>query len=205
MISRIGTFVAGVLVGALLVSYLNQKSKDTSISAVHARSTHRPQVTTSDNDQTVASQNEVQAAPSIDPPRRQNTSVATEPARIPRIYREIIGPVYHLGPTLPELHAMFEREPRDETWAYAMEAGINDYIANRWAGDGTVVEYVECRSQHCEIAGYVHDGYENKSASILGAIRKEGWWQGGNSTHSTGGNIDGLNRFVIILNRHGSE
>ena len=128
-----------------------------------------------------------------------------DPIRIPNAYRDLVGPIPPPRLSSAELHELFEKEPRDEAWAYAMESGINDHIANFGTGEGTVVEYVECRSQHCEIAGFADKGHMGSIGRVYGDMTRSGWWQADGGTHHIGGHVDGLDRFVIITSRYARE
>lgn len=118
--------------------------------------------------------------------------------RMPSNYQEMIGPVRTQPTTLAEMHANFASEPRVESWAIAMETGINDYIANSSPRLGVVVEYVECRSRTCEIAGYRIDGESDRTASLRMMVQ-EPWWQGGRKSYLGGHWVDGVDYFVTIF------
>lgn len=120
--------------------------------------------------------------------------------RMPSNYREMIGPVRPRQPSFAEQHADFASEPRDESWAVAMETGINDYVASSGATLGLVVEYVECRSRTCEIAGFQPDRNKGNVGSLY-TLPRQPWWQGGSANSAkllTQPGDAGKEYFVII-------
>jgi len=120
---------------------------------------------------------------------------------IPEAYLRIIGSTKpHLS--FGERVGQYQQEPRDEVWVSAMEAGINSYVAASAPTAGAVFEYIQCRSSACILAGYVIEGKERQSASILGELQSQGWWDGGNSSHGMGGAVGELDAFVILLPRY---
>ena len=54
-------------------------------------------------------------------------------------------------------HYLFKHEPRDRTWASAMEAEIDRDIKNAHPEGWAVIDYRTCRSHSCEIGFYVTD------------------------------------------------
>jgi len=117
--------------------------------------------------------------------------------RMPSHYKEMIGPVRPRQVAFSERHANFASEPRNEPWAFAMETGINDFIAKLDPPLGLVVEYVECRARTCEIAGY-RTGGDSDDGRALNHLVQQPWWQGGNAISSSGYYIDGIEYFVNI-------
>ena len=85
--------------------------------------------------------------------------------------------------------------------ALPMEAGINNYVAAHAPELGTVIEYVQCRSNWCVVAGYILPGYADSSSQLLSQMRNEDWWHGGNFTSSHGGAIGDNEAFVTMLSR----
>jgi len=100
-----------------------------------------------------------------------------------------------------ELVARFAGEPRDESWAYTMELGINQHLTASTSLEGTVVEYVECRTTACVMAGYVQPGMEDSSQELIREMSATGWWQLSQATMSSSSNDDGTRRFVRIIPR----
>jgi len=122
------------------------------------------------------------------------------PISIPAVYEDLVAQ-RHGQPrvSFADIHKIFKNEPRDEPWAAAMESGINHYLANSGTGEWAVVEYVECRSKICEIAGYTTGGDDNHHSDLISDFLRSGLWQGKPITHSSGfGNTD-LKRFIIII------
>ena len=120
--------------------------------------------------------------------------------QIPGYYRATIGPVpQHV--TFGERYRVFETESIDEPWAFAMEAGINDLIANHGPGSGEVVEFVQCRYSYCALAGYTHDGQEPRGASAIGQLSKQPWWQGSRAMFVNYTDENGRTSFVVLIPR----
>lgn len=213
MVGYLGTFTIGVAIGVLTVLVLDRpitgldKAMHTMSTSSRTNELLESKVAT----QSVATQSDdayVDAGPMPEDENIASTgasALVNVPVRIPSVYRDLVGPIPPPRLSSAEIHALFEREPRDEPWAYAMEAGINDHIANFGAGQGTVVEYVECRSRYCEIAGFGKEGYEQGFSKTLSDIARSGWWQAAGTTHHIGEGVDGLNRFVIIIGRYGGK
>ena len=128
-------------------------------------------------------------------------TVAMPASNLPAVYSEVIGSPQPKRLRVADRHAIFLTEPRDEAWASAMESGISNYLADNASNLSFRVEFVECRSEHCEIAGYVPEGYLDDTSDLRNGLRNSGWWQGGVSSASTGMEIDGVERIVIMFNR----
>jgi hypothetical protein len=50
-----------------------------------------------------------------------------------------------------DAHRALEREPRDDNWAYTMEAELQNSMINEVSTGGFTVEGVDCRSTLCEV------------------------------------------------------
>jgi hypothetical protein len=102
-------------------------------------------------------------------------AVIATPEPIPDVYRDIVGPLAEQtsGPEPYDLYVAFARDVRDEPWAAAMETGIANWSAGKNPSAELVIDYVECRSSICVVAGYSSTG----STAFLGSMRDEGWWQ----------------------------
>ena len=94
-----------------------------------------------------------------------------------------------------ELHDIFD------AWAYSIESSVNSFLATNDISPGTVIDYVECRTNYCEFAGYVNEGYDHGAGQIFNAMRNSGWWQLGEYTTTVGNNSDGTYKFVVIILR----
>ena len=125
-------------------------------------------------------------------------------SRIPYIYNDVIGEPKPKRLMTADRHAAFLLEPRDQSWASAMESGIANYLADNAAELQFKVEFVECRSEHCEVAGYIPPGIEDDSRQLKSGLKNSAWWQGGLSSASTRRTFDGVTRVVIIFNRNGA-
>ncbi|MDJ0750147.1 MAG: hypothetical protein QNJ11_11720 [Woeseiaceae bacterium] len=95
-------------------------------------------------------------------------------------------------------------EPRNESWAAAMESGISTAIASPEPTSPITVEHIECRSTICEIAGYLPDTMGHSDvhpADILPEDIGAGWWQGridtGVGVHTYEG--EPFARYIIII------
>ena len=94
--------------------------------------------------------------------RAAGDSSATRDARV---VTSSAGSTIDLGPMLREtisthfvpqvspleLHTALEKEPRDDSWSYPIEAEIRSSLASITANDVVKVETLECRSTLCEI------------------------------------------------------
>jgi len=105
---------------------------------------------------------------------------------------------------LEKVHARFTEEPRDESWASAMESGISHALVKSDATARITVDYVRCHTTICEVSGFMPDSMENPQLdprSLLPDDLGEGWWQGRISTgigeHTYEG--EGITRFIIII------
>jgi len=134
-------------------------------------------------------------AASVQPPQPN-----VEP-KLPDTYREAIGPPRRRL-TFSERLQNFESEPRDDSWALPMEAGINNFTAIHGAEFGAVFEFVQCRSNWCLVAGYFLPGYPDETSVIMSPMKNETWWQGGNYTSTHGGKLGDNESFVTLLSRY---
>lgn len=203
MIIRSGIFVIGIVIGISTMLVLDRPVASSSVAIQKVESSEpkavAPFVKTETDEEPVDNGS---TSEEIAPPG--NPSLVDDPIRIPSAYGALVGPVPPPRLSTAEIHALFEKEPRDEPWAFAMEAGIHEHIANFGAGKGTVVEYVECRSQYCEIAGYADKGQSADTGFYL-AMTESGWWQASGGSHHVSGRRDGIDRFVMIFLRYREE
>ena len=77
-------------------------------------------------------------------------------------------------------HVM-EIEPRDEAWAAAVEAELNDYIADHFSDGEFETRVVECRESTCRITALVDfsdavQGSNDAWQRVVGAIEQELPW-----------------------------
>ncbi len=120
------------------------------------------------------------------------------PPLLPEDYYFMLEPPEDQPITTAERAVRFAEEARDESWAYTMELGINQHVAVA-TPVGTVIEYVECRTTTCMMAGYTQPGFENGSRALIGEMGRTGWWQLGGETVSVSRGRNGENRFVHFL------
>ena len=52
---------------------------------------------------------------------------------------------------LGDAHRALEREPRDDSWAYSMEAELQNAMLNETSMGAFKMEHVECRTTLCEV------------------------------------------------------
>lgn len=213
MARYLGIFAIGVAIGVSIMLVLGRPitDSDRAMDTVSTSSPTSESLESKAATRSMATQSDgasVDAGPIPEDKKIASASDSTlvdVPVRIPSAYRDLVGPIPPPRLSSAEMHALFEKEPRDEAWAYSMETGINDHIATFGAGEGIVVEYVECRSQYCEIAGFAKEGYEPHFSKTLNDITRSGWWQAAGGTHYINGEADGFDRFVIIISRYGKE
>jgi hypothetical protein len=126
------------------------------------------------------------------------------PQQLPDAYLEIVGPFENTKRPLEtyDRYVAFAQDDRDESWAAAMEAGIANFAARQFEIDGTVVDFAECRSRFCVIAGHSPTG----QTARFGSIRGEGWWQAaGPASKSVTSGHDGSLLYVLIYERYANE
>jgi len=76
-----------------------------------------------------------------------------------------------------KLHEALEAEPRDDTWAYAAEADIqNALVADASAGNFTV-NRVECRATLCELHLTGTDAQGPALQAWNDGLSKQAWWR----------------------------
>ena len=114
------------------------------------------------------------------------------------------------GNLLWEIHADFESQPRDESWASAMESGIRLHIVDSEATEWATVEEVECRASICEVRGFMPDAMEHPDLDPYELISGDfgtGWWQGGINvmTRQHTFNSEEITRFMLIMVRVDEE
>lgn len=117
--------------------------------------------------------------------------------RLPNEYRQLIGSIPPRRPSFPERHAQFAQEPRNEAWAFAMEAGLSNFYAARAPGAGVVIESIECRSENCEIAGYLANGSNGMNSSLY-EFTSEPWWNANNAVSVHEFEADGRDLFILV-------
>lgn len=199
MIGRLAILIAGIATGVSIMLVLEQRP---SIPEA-AMATSPPVLETSaspasSNVVMLPIVNEVADEPQINFNSESLTKEsAINPSKIPTVYRKMLERAHPPRLSFEQSHALFVQEPRDEAWAYPMETGINDHFATYGAGEGIVIEYVECRSRYCEIGGFAIEGHEAQLG--LGNAVQSDWWQASRGFRTKGG-TDG--RFLAIIPRH---
>ncbi len=87
-----------------------------------------------------------------------------------------------------ELHAALEREPRDDSWSYPLEADIQNSLLAETTAGAFKAEHVECRTSMCEIRLSAGDEQQAK------ALQK---WTEGMHTQAWGSQVN-LNSALTI-------
>ncbi len=190
-------FAAGLICGGLLVSEFQTPVQRTS-----------PNVKMAEEIPTLENQKIEFPIQSVEVPTARNAEIESAPntptqsnSTIPDWYRETIGPAVQ-PPTFGEKFKDFEAEPIDVPWAEAMEVGMNNFVAARGPDYGSVIEFIQCRTSKCVLAGYTIPNHEGLSASIIGELRRQSWWQGGGSSSSNLSTGDDRTSFVILIDRY---
>ncbi len=200
MVRLATSFVIGLLIGVSVMALRNAN--------ISAPPEDRPQerlasvtVETEPQIENLSPSETVSALP-IPPPSTTPVQVLTQDNGpvLPVSYRQIIGPAKPRL-TFSERWAQFESEPRDESWALPMEAGINNFVAAHAAESGAVIEFVQCRLNWCVLAGYFLPGNSDDTSRFISPMKRETWWQGGNYTSSYGLKIGDNEAFVTMMSR----
>lgn len=174
------TFMTGAALGGAVMFFV--QSDDESDQAIATT-----ELSTGDEEFSPAAHSRVNPSVSVDqvPPRTAQDATAANThqpngLRLPLEYQAFVGAVRPRRPSFSERHAEFATEPRNEPWAFSMEAGISNFLAARAPRVGVVIESIECRSENCEVAGYLVDGTEYIDSSLYD-FTSESWWQGSNA------------------------
>jgi hypothetical protein len=150
-----------------------------------------------------------QSAPADCPEVRAPTAPAPAPSArlpdrqppLPAVYLDLLGPPA-ATPNAPhpgEIYGRFAREARDEPWALAMEAGIEDWATRVPEHGGLDIDFAECRTRLCVIAGHTPNG----DTTALSQLPNEGWWQAStrNDLRIRSMHNDSAD-FVLFVRRH---
>jgi hypothetical protein len=97
---------------------------------------------------------------------------------------------------LGDAHRELEREPRDEGWAYTMEADLQNSMINETSMGKFKVEHVECRTTICEVrvsgSGDQADAVRDWSNSMPGNNFNQQLFMNVSSTISSHERIDAI-------------
>ena len=205
MLDRAVWLILGVALGAVGSTYLHSPSEEQSPD--QPRNVQVDAIPSSGGLVNESSRTPLEINPENSDGNRQPSldledTVAMPASNLPAVYSEVIGSPQPKRLRAADRHAIFLTEFRDEVWASAMESGIRNYVSDNASNLDIVVEYFECRSEHCEIAGYAPPGKESDINQLKNGLRSSGWWMGGQSAGTTSQTIDGVDRFVIIFNRN---
>jgi hypothetical protein len=199
------TFFLIAVVVAVTVFLSTRKISD-EYSDLESQSVRAPAATRPTNE---TSEDTAEFPASVDQKSRINIQDPAEPVQIQSIYDDVFGRP-EPGNPLSELHFEFKDEPRDESWASAMESGISQQIAKSGTGDWATVENIECRSKICEVQGFMPDTMEHPELDphvLLTDGFGTGWWQGGMNIMTRQHTFDGegITRFMLIIVRIDEE
>ena len=97
----------------------------------------------------------------------------------------------------------FADEPLDLEWSPRMEAGITNYFAHLGPQSDLVLEYRECRSDHCLVLGkFVNiPAVRADGRAIKSLLCREAWWVEVGPCVSIFGKEQHDNQFVILVSR----
>jgi len=131
----------------------------------------------------------------------------TQPVDTGPVFRKLMAQKPPAGTEnrLGDLHRALERELRDDSWAYPMEAELqNSLVAETSAGKLTV-EHLECRATLCELRLSGNAANEQSLADWTAAAGRQPWasrlYMNLSSSISDGERVDGL----LIFRRPGQE
>ena len=114
----------------------------------------------------------VSGEPSTEAPATAEESAPAQPIDVGPAFRQQfdVNRKHGYHDQAAEMHAALEREPRDDSWSYPLEADIqNSLLADTTAGNFKA-EHVECRTSMCEIRLSASDPQQAKAL--------ERWMQG---------------------------
>lgn len=206
-VERLLTLFAGIVIGVLVMTVLPSPSIDSGNGIDAERKEGAVPGPALQQSQAARSTRSIPAtqveasAPRFEDKGDSKTDVS--PISIPNVYEEHIAERFSRPRvSFADIHKIFKNEARDEPWAVAMESGINHYLANSGTGEWAVVEYVECRSKICEIAGYTTDGDQKDSHELIGDFLASGLWAGDPITHSSSFGPTDQKRFITIISAY---
>ena len=179
MLDRAVWLILGVALGAVGSTYLYSPSEEQSPD--QPRSVQVDAIPSSGGLVNESSRTPLEINPENSDGNRQPSldledTVAMPASNLPAVYSEVIGSPQPKRLRVADRHAIFLTEFRDEVWASAMESGIRNYVSDNASNLDIVVEYFECRSEHCEIAGYAPPGKESDINQLKNGLRSSGWW-----------------------------
>lgn len=170
-VDTIATLAAGLVIG-WLISGSDKVSPDlaSTLESGSGTATVLPAVRPAENKLTDSNNVRCAEVPSY----TEQAAVGT-PEPLPAIYRGLIGSLTEqtLARNASDRYVAFMREVRDEPWAAAMEAGITSWSTGKDQQVEMVIDYIQCRSHSCIVAGQTLTG----NTMSLGDLRNQGWWQ----------------------------
>ncbi len=152
-----------------------------------------------------AQEGEGQAAPTEAKP--QFGSPAPAERDLPQSAYDVVFGQPQPGNPIEAAHLAFINEPRDESWASAMESGIREHVRGSDAIEWATVDKIECRSSKCEILGRMPDLMYNPELNPQDLISDGfglGWWTGVGMEVMTWEHTyeeEGITRFMLIIVR----
>lgn len=106
------------------------------------------------------------------------------------------------------IHDLIEAEPRDDAWAYYVEAQIQAYLDKTAIPQGIEVPIIQCRSTWCEIQAFLYGESQRKNwHNLLSGMSSEAFWIefSGTSTYSTSVNDNKSATFVFLERKQADE
>jgi hypothetical protein len=74
-----------------------------------------------------------------------------------------------------DAHRAFEQEPRDDSWAYQMEAEIQNSLTAFVSTGEIQVRFLECRATLCEMRLYASDAHRNAMNNWQEVMQSQPW------------------------------
>ena len=188
-----GLFVAGLVIGALVTRWVSGLAPAHVEPPLVAMSVTAP--TTADPAPAARAGDEPplpvparSVLPSATPPTVTTAPAATavpdaeysgysQPVDAGTVFRKLMAQAPPPGTEnrLGELHRALERELRDDSWAYPMEAEIQNSLVAETSAGKLDVEHLECRATLCELRLSGSAASEQSLADWTAAVGKQPW------------------------------
>ena len=141
-------------------------------------------------------------------PPMTGTAAVTSPGPVdgPAPHPVDVGAAFHQlvdRPSYPgfpnefgDAHRTLERETRDDSWSYAVEAEIQNSLTAELSAGNIKVEFLECRATVCEVRLSATDGHSDALNAWSESQNSMPWYQHlqsvGMSMSATNGGSEGL-------------
>jgi hypothetical protein len=147
---------------------------------------------------------EISAARSVEAsPAASDESIPSQPIDVGPAFRKLFSDAKKQGyrDQTEEVHAALEREPRDDSWSYPLEADIQNSLISDTSVDNFKAEHVECRTSMCEIRlSAVGDQQAQALQKWVAGVNAQPWasriYPLGQTTSSNNGRTDVLVLFI---------